>query len=201
MNEQKFNTKCLTYDMSDHLPILTILNPYKSEQPKCNRKLIRNMKNFNFDDFATDLQTNLSSFNFNNPDISGNELWDKFDNILNSTFDKHAPLRLQTQKEFKRSFSPWITNDVLKKIKHKNNLYKKAITEQKWSNFKSYRNNLTREIAQLKSQYYKSEIDKTKDNGDITDLFHFKCPLCTSSLKSHVLYMIHLTNTLRYSLN
>ena len=186
IHEQQFNTNCLIYDMSDHLPILTVLNPYQSQPPKYNRKLIRNMKKFNLDDFALDLQLNLSTFNFNNPNISGNELWNKFDYILNSTFNRHAPLRLQTRKEFKRKLSPWITNDVLKSIKHKNKLYKKAIT-QKWSNFKTYRNNLTRQISQLKSNYYKSEIDKTKNNpyqlwktlNKITNLKASKNPITT----------------------
>ena len=38
INKQKFNTHCLLYDMSDHLPILTILISFKLQDPKTKKK-------------------------------------------------------------------------------------------------------------------------------------------------------------------
>ena len=34
IDKQKFNTHCPPYDMSGHLPILTILNSFKLQDPK-----------------------------------------------------------------------------------------------------------------------------------------------------------------------
>ena len=75
------------------------------------------MKIFIFNDFATEFQQSLSTINFNRPETPENELWNNFDKISNSTFNKHAPSRPPSRKEPKRSPSPWIANEILGSFK------------------------------------------------------------------------------------
>ena len=71
---------------------------------------------------------------------------------INSLLDKYMPLKKVSQKEFKRKYKPWITNKILRKIEHKNKIFKKFIkcknVEQK-SQLKSIFNLLKNEITAL----------------------------------------------------
>ena len=166
MEEHKFNTNCLSYNISDHLPVLTLLNSHTTNQTINKRKFIRDMTKFNSEKFMNELQQNILNIDINTS-TSGNELWNEFDCILNTTFNKYAPLRMQSRKEFKKSTSPWITNEIIQQIKIKEKLYKKSLTKKDpshWIKFKSHRNKVTRLIEEAKRNYYKLEIDKTKSN-------------------------------------
>ena len=167
IEDYKFNTKCITFNISDHIPVLTLLHTHKIIEEKADRKIIRDMKKFKYKKFSNDLQDNISKINFNNRAISGDELWETFDDILTSTFNKHAPLKIQSQRECRKQTSPWITNGITKSIKTKQKLYKKAITKTNplnWTKFKLFRNKLTRTIQEAKQMHYKLEINKAKSN-------------------------------------
>ena len=169
--EDNSNTDCLLFPVSDHLPLITFLKSYNSNQPIIKRKFIRDLKNINYDQFYRDIEQNLSHITPENSNLTANELWNQFENIFNQTFNQHAPIRLQTRKEFKKSFSPWITKAILNSIKTRQKLYKKAIkhsTFTNWNKFKLYRNKLNRTIIQAKQNYFKSEIKKTKSNSQKT---------------------------------
>ena len=44
---------------------------------------------------------------------------------MNELIDKYTPLKKITQEEYKRRLKPWITNDIINKIKDKNKLLTK----------------------------------------------------------------------------
>ena len=166
IEQTKFNTKCITFNISDHVPVLTILTQHTIDQTKINRRLIRDMNKFQSENFLNDLQQNITNLDINEL-TSGNDLWNNFESILYSTLDQHAPIRMQSRKEFKKASSPWITYEIIKSIKIKQKLYKKAITKSNpshWTKFKEYRNKLTRTMEKAKRNYYRKEINKTKAN-------------------------------------
>ena len=167
IEENKFITKGLSYFISDHVPVITLLNTHTINKSQYKRKIIRDMKKFNFKNFSNELQQNLATLDLNSPDISGNSLWKNFNDILTTNFNKHAPLKIQSHKEHKKFMTPWITNGIIKSIKIKQKLYKKAITKTNilnWIRYKSYRNRITKLIQHSKQNYYKSEIIKSKSN-------------------------------------
>ena len=51
-----------------------------------------------------------------------------FMNEMNVLLDKHMPLKKISKVEFKRRFKPWITNNILTKIRNKNSIFKKFVT-------------------------------------------------------------------------
>ena len=165
--EEQTQTDTLIFDISDHLPIITFLNPIKLDKQRFKRKLFRDLKNINYTKFNEDLKHQLEKIPFQNSNLPIQKLWDLFEDTLNTTLNKHAPEKFQSRKQHKKSLSPWITNEILLSIKTKRKLYKKAIKNpctSNWSEFKSHRNKLTRLIEQSKRGYYQSEIAKVKSN-------------------------------------
>ena len=46
---------------------------------------------------------------------------------MNGLVDKYVPLEKITQKEFKRRYKPWISDNILRKIDEKNRIFKKHV--------------------------------------------------------------------------
>ncbi len=175
-------TNCIAHQISDHIPILTSFKLFQTPNQGFQRKIIRDMKNFKLDNFITDLNSNLESIHLNNPQYSGNALWDQFHNIFKETYNAHAPLRIQSRKEYKRNLSPWINKDILNLIKSKQKLYQKALTTPNtlnWLTFRQFRNKLTRIIHKAKRNYYRNEIEKNNSNSSkiwktLNNIINFK---------------------------
>ena len=165
--EDQTQTDTLIFPISDHMPILTFLNPFKLNKQSFKRKRFRDLKNIDYIKFNKDLEQKLIEIPFENTNLTTNKLWDLFERTLKSTLDKHAPQKFQSRKQFKKSLSPWITADILHSIKTKRKLYKKALkkpSNSNWTEFRKHRNKLTHKIKQTKQVYYQSEITKVKSN-------------------------------------
>ena len=163
--EDTIKNFCLSYDISDHLPSLSILNSINYNKSNYFKKMIRDTKKFVVDDFLAELSDKFSDFSFER--LSANELWNNFETIFNLVLNKHAPLRLQTRSEAKRNKKPWLTKTILKTIKNKHKLYQKVLkdpSESNWSIFKNYRNKLTHTIENSKRLYFQQQIKYTKSN-------------------------------------
>ena len=95
--------------------------------PKKQALYRRNTKNFDRENFILDyLNINwdeILEVDKNDTNFSARIFMTKINNIL----DKHMPMKKVSQKEFKQKFKPWITNDILRKIDHKNKLFKKYV--------------------------------------------------------------------------
>ena len=88
------------YDISDHFPIIFILERSKLSS-KTDKKLTKCTKSFNLENFLLDLNSHLSTNMFD----SKTSRVDNDVKCLNDAFiavlDKHAPLRDMTRKEIK----------------------------------------------------------------------------------------------------
>ena len=51
----------------------------------------------------------------------------KFMETMNGLVEKYVPLEKVTQKEFKRRYKPWISDNILKKIDEKNKIFKQYV--------------------------------------------------------------------------
>ena len=91
--------------------------------------------------------------------------------IMNALIDKYVPLVKVTQKEFKRKYKPWITNDILRRISDKNKVFKryvkcniadvkKTLHEQ----YKTLKNEITFLTRNGKKSYYEKYFSNNKDN-------------------------------------
>ena len=169
LEENKLITKTLAFDISDHLPNLTLIEFHKNKSKKTIRKTFtRDLKNFQPDQFLTDLQNNLDKLETNT--TLAEESWNSFEQIFLQILNKHAPLRQHTRRENKLFNKPWLTRELLESIKTKNKLYKKLVnnttkTDTDWIHYKKYKNKLTHLIEQSKRKYFKMKIINSKGNS------------------------------------
>ena len=80
------------------------------------------MKNFDLEEYLRTLNIELYAANLDSID-SVHGAFDKFE-VLQNTANKFAPLKKASRKEKKLSQKPWLTRELLNKIKTKNKLFK-----------------------------------------------------------------------------
>ena len=125
------------------------------------------MRNFNTDNFLKDCNEvdwdEIIAVSESNVNKSMSNFLGKFNKIL----EKHAPNRKKTQKEYKQTFKPWITNKLRCKIKEKAKAFKKFVKcnndEQKtilYNSFKVLKNEVTRDTRKSKKEYYQTYFTK-----------------------------------------
>ena len=92
---------------------------------------------------------------FDNP----NEMWQNWVTKFMSIINKHAPLK---KKRLGKKKSPWITPEVISKMRQRDSLKKKFdITKHEhiWSQYKKVRNETNNLIKQSQRSYFISNID------------------------------------------
>ena len=127
----------------------------------------RDYSNFNEKDYIADVinyQKIQKTFNSEN----ASNKYDIFYEHLNSTIDKHAPLRYLTKNEVAIKSKPWLTKDILKSINTRIKYYKKIMSTKdvKWYKiYKVYRDKINHLIRKSKNNYYKKYFIKFKQNS------------------------------------
>ena len=113
----------LEVGISDHLPSFMIVSKKNQQHlPKHHNVYKRNLKNFDRENFILE----FLDIDWNNelqPERNDtNHSLEKFLDIINRLVDRYIPLTKVSQKEFKRKYKPWISNEVLHKINQKNSI-------------------------------------------------------------------------------
>ena len=90
---------------------------------------------------------------------------------MTNLLDKYIPIKKVSQKEFKRIFKPWISQNILLKIEYKNKLFKKYVkiknADQKQRilhEYKLAKNEITSLTREAKKAYYRNYFSKHKKN-------------------------------------
>ena len=125
------------------------------------------MKNFDLEEYLRTLSIELYAANLDSID-SVDDAFDKFEEVLQNTANKFAPLKKASRKEKKISQKPWLTRELLNKIKTKNKLFKqlhKKFDKDNFEKYKNQRNALNHKIKSIKETYYKDLIDDSNGNS------------------------------------
>ena len=134
-------------DISDHLAVFAIIPAsYKCNKP--NKRIIRDMSNFNQDHFLNDLRQQFNE-KVTPDDNDPNAYFSNFCNLFSQAIDKHATWRPITRREQFSKRKPWITDGLLTSVKTKVRLLKRFIkfqTSESYNKNKRYRNLLNRLI-------------------------------------------------------
>ena len=179
LNIQKICHKIIVSDVSDHLPLLLVVNK-SIDQITDDAFYKRNMKQFDCTRFNNQLQAEITQI-VNNPDVSDiDSLATRFFARYQSLIDTHAPLQKVSKKDNQLQKKPWISKKLLKLIRKKNKLYQKYIkckTPKTKLIYIKNRNNLNHMIKKAKQLYYRnlfknSDIKSTWKN--INKVIHFK---------------------------
>jgi hypothetical protein len=107
----------ITINLSDgHLPSFLIIPKQKQNHlPKKHNIISHNPKNFDKDDFILDYFSIDCDEVIDATRKDANFAMENFITKFNELLDKHLPLRKMTQKQFKQTFKPWISKEILKK--------------------------------------------------------------------------------------
>ena len=164
----------LTLAISDHLPSFYVVpRDNQNHMPKKQNLYTRKTKQFDKVNFILDYfdinWNNILELNQNDVNVSLNIFLTK----MNELFDKYMPLRKMTQKEYKRRYKPWITDNILEKIYLKNKVFRKymkckdgqpILKEQLEREFKSIKNEVTSLTRQSKKSYYNQYFTENKEH-------------------------------------
>ena len=162
------NSGTIAYDISDHNIVFTYsqANNLKiNHKPHLPSVFKRNFSNFNEENFLLMLESELLKLQkYCSPVL---DIQIKFSNFVDSfvkCLDVHAPMQKLSRKQTKFYFKPWLTKDIQKHIKIKNDLYKisskHSHSETYYNKYKEYNKFLNKLKDQSKQNYYKSKFDK-----------------------------------------
>ena len=159
-------------DISDHFPIFCSFS--KNISHKSTPIYYRDFNKFNSENYATDLDKNLSSFLLKLTFLTHenyNDIFDQFVSIIKSTIDKHAPLRRLSRKMKKLKQKQWITKGIWTSIRNKQKLYvthylNGSNVQKKY--YKKYANKLTKLKSISKKKFYENEFTKFRSNSTET---------------------------------
>jgi len=139
--------------------------------PRKHNIFKRSYKTFNKENFILDY------FNINWNEVidtdknDANLSMENFLSTFNKLLDKHIPLKKITQKQFKQKFKPWISKEILNRIKEKNKILQKYIKcnvqnrkTQLYNNFKNIKNEITNMTRNSKKIYYQKYFSDNKNN-------------------------------------
>ena len=152
-------------------------------------------KNWKEENFLHDLSTQTWS-NDTNPVAKLDALMAN----LTSCVDKHLPRKKLTKREIKMKTKPWINTTILRKIKHRNDLFsrKKADPDNNFlkSAYNRFRNSVNRDIKTSKQKYYNSYFVNCQNNvkktwKGINELIssRAKTPIKVSQIKTNDAYI------------
>ena len=172
------NSYLLVDDMSDHLPIVTILQDVelctKSKtviktrdlHPKNVEKIKCRLSSVNWDEYLM-MQTVIPE-NVNVITENVKEAFDKCHDKLLDIINTYSPIRKREISERNYRREPWLTPSILKSCRKQNKLYMMSIkggaTTADVTKYREYRNVLNRIKRREKVSYYRDLCKKLMNN-------------------------------------
>ena len=151
----------LETDISDHLPIFTIIASNIRKKQTTNSSY----KRFITDNGKQNLADILNGYDWtdivNEPDVQTS--YTRFLSVLQKSYNDSFPLQEVKQKQIPKK--PWLTKSLIQSIKRKNKLYKLYRTRPTVYNtthYKQYRATLQKSLRLAEKLHYKSKIESCK---------------------------------------
>ena len=154
----------LVADVSDHLPIfcITDLNPSR----KNTSYYMRDYSQLDKEQYLKELES-IPWSNLTQNDKSLNDRTANLIDAITDVVNKHAPLKLASNRKMKKLSKPWLTKGILKSIKTKQKLYYshfRSKNDESVKYYKSFSNLLNHLKNKAKKEYYCNYFQKYKDN-------------------------------------
>ena len=169
-NMSKSYSGILLSHISDHLPIFTCLDIYKSNKQKRNKYImIEKQDKDSIKLFHDDIESSLKNIQFPNDLTTDPNLTKKMlEQVISSAKEKHLTPKKVKFNHYKHKKNPWITKGILNSIKFRDKLYKKTRLTDPGSikyetlheNLKAFNSILQRNINQAKKSYYDDKFKR-----------------------------------------
>ena len=151
----------LTIDISDHLPIFTVL---KYNHKVVHSNTVKQKRNRSLQALGA-LNNDLNKQKWEAVYVNDvNQAYDSFIETVTRLYNKNC--KIIYYKETKKD-QPWITKGIKNACKKKNNLYRhflKTQTKETESRYKKYKNKLLWIIKQRKKDYYSEKLMENQSN-------------------------------------
>ena len=164
---RNFESFILIEDISDHLPILTMLKQTRllnSAPLEFNSRCLNDKKLKH----ANNILMNLDWIGI----LTGttcNQKFNQFSDKVNSVLDRVAPIKKVKISAKKRFTEPWMTRSLAVSSDKKLKLYKKTLlatcTEEDIKVYKSYRNTYNALKRKLRNDYYRVKCTEFRQNA------------------------------------
>ena len=161
-------TGILLADVSDHLPIFSLMtlskpstNPFKNT---FRRSFCENKK----EKFLDCLNDRLRNANLN---IDPNSLMNKLLLLIKDAINATFPFKRVSNKQARMILNPWMTKDILKEQKKRDNLNKKwvesgrIVNSPEHKNYKTTRNKVVKMVRKARKKYIYDDCKKASGNG------------------------------------
>ena len=178
--------------LSDHSMIFAI-RKHCIPKSRENVKYIRNFKNFNANDFLTDLsQTPWENIaQYDNPNVC----WRVWYSLYLQVLDRHAPLR---RMRTRGNSLPWISSNI-KGIMRSRDFHKiKAVrynSQTHWTKYKELRNKVNAELIKAKTNYFCNKIEDCAQSKDIKQSWNLINHLMGKNMKSNTISQLKMDNS------
>ena len=162
--EQESISGNILIQFADHLSQFLSINR-EINKTKPNKIFKRDFSKFDEQLFIDDISIqNWNANNFTDTNSKFNYfLWRVEDCV-----ERHAPIKKLNKKQLKSSQKPWITNDIIKLIGHRDRLFRQKkdnpINQRIKRAYNLFRNRTTREIKKAKKKYYKGYFNNNLNN-------------------------------------
>lgn len=166
INEYHSQVKDLAF--SDHQAIILGWRT-KCEQIKQVHKSIqfRSLKKYKPENLKADISNKdwTTFYQQENP----NDCWSELKTVLTDVWNTHAPIKtLRIKQNIKNK--PWVTSEILKLIKERNELSQKAkSTKSKddWKAYKIFRNRVNNVMNREKLKHFRDKFDECSNPSDL----------------------------------
>ena len=158
----KYQSGIIETSITDHYSIYLIVPEFKKtiNEPNTFQYRLNNyncQRKFNF---------YLKHFGIN--DVLNNQIaesaYEQFYKIFQDSYDKSFPIKTKTIT-IKNIQKPWVTETLISKIKRRDNLNKLANKKKiDRTVYTEFRNNLTTELRQAKTNYYEDQFEMNANN-------------------------------------
>ena len=141
--------------LSDHNMVVTDFET-QLQTAKENKRTYYKFKKANWTNIENDLELLLDDIT-NDYEKGKNveDLWSKFKTVLNDTIARNIP----TGTAKKRTRLPWIDNSLLRQLKKKKRLYRKAKQTKNWIRYKAQQKLCKRELRKAEWKFINSAIE------------------------------------------
>lgn len=156
------NTGTLVSDISDHCPIFLIYtDDSKKTADACQQFTYQRITQASLEQFKNDVMNHNWSHVLNKTDA--NKAYNEFIRAFTHMYASNFPMK--TAKHSKKVRKPWVTHELAKMIKTKNNLYHSFLRtrcELALQAFKKFRSRLNAELRKAKAAYLFANVSRQR---------------------------------------
>ena len=160
--------------LSDHFPLLTCLDIVKKPQYRPKFVFVQEKSPEAIENFVSEIDKKVNDTQFyTNYLRDPNNNYTVLEKIITDSREKHLPIKKKKFKKYVHKLSPWMTDEILRMIEHKDKLYKIKVLEphdsfaylEAKTDLYNYSILLQQKINEVKKAFYHQKFHDYKNDA------------------------------------